>query len=148
MFVDFIEVVLVLLLVKIDLVDLINYLPDERARLHIVIGVLKHSANDRGAWIRISGEYAIFKSFEKFAVDEIQEVVASHPFRIGRPIPPSQLLRDRRLILRIIKFPFFLFVVEDFQEEYPDELREALRVTVHASILAHNVLDRFDGVLK
>ena len=36
-------------------------------------------------------------------------------------------------------------VVEDFQEEHPDELREPLGVAIDAGVLAHDVLDGFDG---
>jgi hypothetical protein len=40
--------------------------------------------------------------------------------------------------------PFLLLVVEDFQKNQPDHLADALRVTIDAYVLAHDVLDGFD----
>ena len=34
-----------------------------------------------------------------------------------------------------------ILVVDDLQKEHPTKLRNSLRVTVHAGILAHNVLN-------
>jgi hypothetical protein len=36
--------------------------------------------------------------------------------------------------------------VDDFQKEHPAELGEALGVAVDAHVLAHDVLNGFDGV--
>jgi hypothetical protein len=37
-------------------------------------------------------------------------------------------------------FEFLLLVIEDFQEEHPDQLPDALCVTVNPGFLAHDVL--------
>ena len=59
---------------------------------------------------------------------------------------PAQMLGQRRLVVVAEEFQLLLAVVEDFQEEHPAELFEALRVAVGAGVLAHDVLDGFDDV--
>jgi hypothetical protein len=39
-----------------------------------------------------------------------------------------------------------ILVINDFHEEHPAELGDALGVAINAGILAHDVLDGFDGI--
>jgi hypothetical protein len=39
-----------------------------------------------------------------------------------------------------------ILIVDDFQKEHPAKLGQALRVAIDADILAHDVLNRFDGI--
>jgi hypothetical protein len=39
-----------------------------------------------------------------------------------------------------------ILIVDDFQEEHPAELGDALGVAINAGVLAHDVLDGFYGI--
>jgi len=38
-----------------------------------------------------------------------------------------------------------ILIVDDFEKEHPAQLREALGITINANVLAHDVLNGFDG---
>jgi hypothetical protein len=42
------------------------------------------------------------------------------------------------------EFKLLLKRIKHFEEQKPSELRDALRVAIHATVLAHDVLDGFD----
>ena len=42
-------------------------------------------------------------------------------------------------------FQFLILVVDDFQEEHPAELGDALSIAIYAAVLAHDILNGFDG---
>lgn len=44
------------------------------------------------------------------------------------------------------KLQFLILIVHDLQEEHPAELADALGIAIDAGILAHDILDGFDGV--
>jgi hypothetical protein len=46
---------------------------------------------------------------------------------------------------RLHQFEFLVLVVDDLEEEHPAELADALGVAIDADVLAHDVLDGFDG---
>jgi hypothetical protein len=55
------------------------------------------------------------------------------------------LVKNSRLVLAGLgQFPFLFLVVEDFQEQHPDQLADTLSVAVDAHVFAHDVLDGFD----
>jgi len=54
-------------------------------------------------------------------------------------------LRERRAVIVPGQFQFDFLGVEDFEEEHPGELREALGIAIDADVFAHDVLDGFDG---
>ena len=56
-----------------------------------------------------------------------------------------KLLRDRRAIALLHQLELFVLVADDLEEEHPAQLRDALGVAIDAGILAHDVLNRFDG---
>jgi hypothetical protein len=43
-------------------------------------------------------------------------------------------------------FQLLILIVDDFQKKHPAKLRQALRVAIDANILAHDVLNGFNGV--
>ena len=59
---------------------------------------------------------------------------------------PPKLRWDGRAIPVLHQFQLLILVVDDFHEEHPAELRDALGIAIDAGILAHDVLDRFDGI--
>jgi hypothetical protein len=77
-------------------------------------------------------------------VDEVEQFVAGDAFGVGGPVAPAQMLGQRRFVVVAQHFQFGFLVVEDFQEQQPGELGDALGVAVHAGVLAHDVLDGFD----
>ena len=55
-------------------------------------------------------------------------------------------LGSGRAVVGVEEFQFLVLVVDDFQEEHPAELADALGVAVDAHVLPHDVLDRFYDV--
>ncbi len=47
-----------------------------------------------------------------------------------------------------VVFPFLFALVKDLEKEHPGQLADALRVTIDAIVLAHDVLNGFDGAAK
>jgi hypothetical protein len=131
--------------VEVDLVDPVDHLPQQRAALHVVVAVLEDAAHHGR---RVAGTVRHLQAFqrgEKVVVDELQQRVAGQPLVVGRPGPPLQALGHGRDVGVIQQLALLVAVVEDFQEEQPAELADALGVAVHADVLAHDVLDGLDG---
>ena len=145
LFVEVAEQVAVLRLVEVDaFVDFVDDLPHQLAGLHVVVGVLENGADDEAALvIQRGGE--VLQCGEKLVVDEILQLVAGDALGFRRPVAPAHAGRDGRTVGIVEQFPFCFAVVEDFQEQHPDQLANALRVAINADILAHDVLDGFDG---
>ena len=61
-------------------------------------------------------------------------------------VAPLELLRDGRAVAVLHQFEFLILVVDDLEEEHPAELGDALGVAIDADVLAHDVLNGFDGV--
>ena len=137
------EEVPILQRVEVDAVDLVDHLADQRARLHVIVRVDEDVAHDKAPRVVARPQRQLFQAGEQLVVDERQQLVAGHPLVVGRPGAPAQPFGDGRDIARA-DLVLLLFVVENLQEQHPDELRDALRVAVHARVLAHDVLDGFD----
>src|SRR3546814_11196235 len=61
------------------------------------------------------------------------------------PVAPAQVFGQHGLEIVVEQLPLAFAVVVDLQEQHPDQLANALRVAVDADVLAHDVLDGFDG---
>ena len=133
-------------LLKSTLVDLVDDLPHELAGLHVVVGVLEHIAHDAAAVALLAGGGQFLERGEQLVVDEGEQFVAGDAFGIGGPGAPLELLRDRRAVAVLHQFQFLVLVVDDLEEEHPAELGDALGVAIDADVLAHDVLNGFDGV--
>ena len=83
---------------------------------------------------------------KEFVVDEGEQRVAGDALGVGGPGAPLELLRDRRAVVVLHQLQFLVLVVDDLEEEHPAELGDALGVAIDADVLAHDVLDGFDGV--
>jgi hypothetical protein len=55
-------------------------------------------------------------------------------------------LGDWRAVVGLEDLQLLVLVVDDLEEKHPAELADPLGVAIHAYVLAHEVLDRFDGV--
>ena len=144
--VDVAEVLALGEIVEVHLVDLVDDLPHELAGLHVVVGVLEHVAHDAAAVALLAGDGEFLELREELGVDESEQFVAGDAFGIGRPGAPPELLRDGRAVAVLHQLQLLILVVDDLEEKHPAELRDALGVAIDAGILAHDVLDRFDGV--
>ena len=71
--------------------------------------------------------------------------VAGDAFGIGGPGSPLELFGDGRAVAVLHQLQFLVLVVDDLEEEHPAELGDALGVAIDADILAHDVLNGFDG---
>jgi len=142
--IDIAEHVAVLGGIEVDGVDLVDDLPHQGAIFHVIVGVIEGGADEGGEFVAASGE--VLELGQKGVVDEVEEGVAGDAFLVGGPSGPAEFLGQGGFVVVPEKFHFFLPVVEDFEEEQPAELFEALGVTIGAGILAHDVLDGFDDV--
>ena len=51
-----------------------------------------------------------------------------------------------RAVAVLHQLQLLVLVVDDLEEEHPAELRDALGIAIDAGVLAHDVLNGFDGV--
>ena len=144
LFVDVAEEVAVVGGVEVDAVDLVDDLAHQRAVLHVVVGVLEDLADERADLA--PGTVQGLELGQEGVVDEVEQGFAGHAFFIVGPRRPAEMLRQGRLVIVAGDFEFLLAVVEDFKEEHPAELFEALGVAVGAGVLAHDVLDGLDEI--
>jgi len=144
LFVEVVEEVAVAAVVEVDLVDLVDHLAQQVAGLHVVEGVFKDLLDDVAARVAQRVGVEVLELGKEGVVDEILQFLAGHAFAVGRPVAPAQVVGNRRLVGVVQDFELGFLIVEDFQEEQPGELGNALRVAIDAGILAHDVLDGFD----
>ena len=80
--------------VEVDLVDLVDDLPEQMARLHVVVGVLEDAPDDPLA-VRMSLRAAVSSlSLGKSSLlMKPSSVVAGHPLGVGRPRSPAKRSR-------------------------------------------------------
>ena len=76
----------------------------------------------------------------------VSSCVAGHALGIGGPVAPLELFRNRRAVVILHQLQFLILVVDDLEKEHPAELGDALGVAIDADVLAHDVLNGFDGV--
>jgi hypothetical protein len=147
-------------IVEVDrLFQLFDHRQHLRAGFHEVVGIFKNLLNDlvRGA---LAGVNLLFQGWKELVVDEANQLTAGDlrflfPFGVNQvfgPVAPAEALGQRgfvrlALILGIV-FPFFFALVENLEEQHPGELAQALGVAINAVVLAHDVLDRFDGTAE
>ena len=132
--------------VEVYRVDLVDHLPQQLARLHEIVGVFKHRTHHLAAVgpdSLTNGQF--FERRKQLAVDERHQRFAGGPFRIRRPGPPLELGWNRRGVRGAGQLQLLVLVVDDLEEEHPAELRQTLCIAINASVLAHDVLDGFDG---
>jgi hypothetical protein len=125
-------------------VDLVDHLAQQLPALHVVVGVLEHAAHDEAARVAFGVTGQGLQLGEELHVDEVEQRVTRDAFGVGSPVAPAQVLRDRALVGVARELEFFFLRVEDFQEQQPGELRDALGVAIDAAVLAHDVLDGLD----
>ncbi|MDT4819838.1 hypothetical protein FQZ97_529650 [compost metagenome] len=126
------------------LLDLVDHLADELAGLHVVVGVLEHASHHEGG--RGGAVFVeVLQLGEQVVVDKVLQRVAGHAFRVGGPSAPAAALGDGRLVVVVHQLPFQLAVIEDLEEQQPDQLADALGVAIDAHVFTHDVLDGFDG---
>ena len=77
---------------------------------------------------------------------KVEQLVAGDAFGVGGPGAPAELRWDGRAVAVLHQLQLLILVVDDLEEEHPAELGDALGVAIDAGILAHDVLDGFDGV--
>jgi len=130
--------------VEVDLVDPVDHLPQQGAALHVVVRVLEHPAHHRRRVARAAHDLELLERREERAVDKLQQRVAREALVVGRPRAPPQGRGDRRRVPLVHELALLVAVVEDLEEEQPAELTDALRVAVHADVLAHDVLNGLD----
>jgi hypothetical protein len=141
--IDVTEQVTILGLVEINaFVEPVDDLPQQRAGLHVVIGVLEGAADELMAG---RASLQLLESGEKIIVDELHQPVAGDAFGIGGPVAPAQFLGEGRAVIVAGHLQLSFLSVEDFEEQHPCKLGEALSVAIDANVFAHDVLDGFDG---
>ena len=149
---------------EVDAVDLVDDVAQKVAVDHTIDRTAKDCSNDvtpvvdtgslqvaqvgeESRTARAIGPYGFF------VVDESDEVVAcEHGVGVVGPITPAvrrfdswleAFARDRGFILAQL-----LHIVEEFEEEYPGEHGQAVKVSVKAFVFAHDVAYGFDDAAQ
>ena len=74
---------------KSILVDLVDDLPQQRAGLHVVVGILESRAAGGQRW-RVEPAGQVLEAREEVVVDEVDQLVAGDAFGVGGPIAPAE----------------------------------------------------------
>lgn len=74
--------------------DLVEHLADQLPGLHVVVGVLEHTAHDKAQRLAVARRQ-IAQLGKQVYIDEAFQLITGDPFRIGRPVAPTQPLRQR-----------------------------------------------------
>ena len=118
--VDVAEEVAVVGAVEVDLVDLVDHLPDAGCRSSCSC---RHprtpTRTTRPRPLVPAFSVQLLEGREQLVVDEVEQLVAGDAFGVGGPVAPAQLLRDRRLVV----------VVEQFQLLLPGRRRSSGRTS-------------------
>jgi len=131
--------------IEVDLADFVDHLPQQGARLHVVIGIFKQIADHQGTRAIFAGDDQLFfQGREELQVHKIGERVAGHAFRVFGPVTPAQVLGQRRLVIIFRVFKLQFTVVVNLEEEHPHQLADTLRIAIDTHILAHDVLNGLD----
>jgi hypothetical protein len=133
-------------IVEIDFVDPVHDLPHELAGFHVVVGILEHVLDYAPPIAGPGRGGEVFQRREQLPVDEGQKLLAGDALAVRGPGPPLVLFRYRRAVIGLEQFQFLILIVDDLEEKHPAQLADALRVAIDAGVLAHDVLDRFNGV--
>ena len=146
LFVDVAEVLAFRQVVEIDAADFVDDLPQQLAGLHVVVGVFKHAPHHAAAIGVLACGGQFLELGEQLGVDEGQQRVAGDAFRVSCPRPPLQGFWDWRTVVVLHHLQLLILIVDDFEKEHPAKLGEALSVAIDADILAHDVLNGFNGI--
>jgi len=57
-----------------------------------------------------------------------------------------QGFRDGRTVVILHRLQLLILIVDNFEKEHPAQLGKALSVAIDANILAHDVLNGFNGI--
>ena len=96
LFINRTERVAIVAVVEIDLVYLVDHLPQQGTGFHVVVGVLEHIADDLCALADFAdGRKLIFEDVEQL-IHKLDERIAGDAFPIGRPIAPAETVGDCR----------------------------------------------------
>jgi hypothetical protein len=144
--IDVAEVLALGQVVEVDAADPVDHLPHELAGLHVVVGVFEHAPHHAAAAGIGAGDGQFLERGKQFGVNEVEKRVTGDPFWIGGPGAPLQLFREGRAVVILHHFELLVLIVDDFQKEHPTQLGEALGIAIDPDVLAHDVLDGFDGV--
>ena len=144
-FVDEAEGVRLFRVAEVELVDEHHQLVELNAVLHVVVDVFEDRLHHALAAGAVRGQLKVLERREEVVVDEVEKFVAFERFRVAdvgvRPVAPTEVFRNDRFVLVIHQLPNAFGVVVDLEEEHPRQLLDALRITVDAGILAHDVAD-------
>ncbi len=130
------------------LFDGVDDLAKQRAGLHVVVGIFEHRADHAAmrGYACFGGK--LLQGRKKVVVDEVDKFFAGHAFRVLGPVAPAKSAMQRRAVAGLCQLPLLFLVVEDFQEQQPADLTDALGIAIDAYIFAHDVLDGLDKGCK
>jgi hypothetical protein len=113
---------------------------------HVVVRAIEDLLDEGGALGGVRS-FAVLEGGEEAVggmIDEEDELLACDALGGGRPVPPTEFFRNDELIPVAEEFEFLILFVEDFGEEEPTELLQALGIARDAAVLPHDFADVFD----
>ena len=143
--------------------DLVDHLPQQNARLHVLVSVLKDAAHQATAthprilFLARRLDLHALERRKQSLIDKGEQSIAGGTFPVSSPSTPAQVscraglaflhpsyVNQRRREVLFEQFQFLLAVVPYLEKQQPDELTNALGIAIDAHILAHDVLDGLD----
>src|SRR3546814_7826575 len=70
--------------------------------------------------------------------------IAGDAFGVGGPGRPAEMSWDRGLVVIAEEHQRLFLIIQNLQEEHPDQLPDALSIAIDACVLAHDILNGFD----
>ena len=131
-----------LIIGKVKLINDVDYLAKQNTVLHVVVGVLKCCLDDSLIDRRSLGNLYAFQRGKQRIIDEIKQIITCQSCTLAviyRPITPTAIFGDNRLIGIIIKFPIFFLCVVNLEKQQPSDLLNTLCITVDTCIVSHNI---------
>ena len=97
-----------------------------------------------GAVGPLAGGRQVLEGGKKIPIDEPQQVGTSETFGVSGPGALLQVLWNGRAVAALCTVKLLVLVVDDFEEEHPTKLREALGVAIDTCVFPHRLLNGFD----
>jgi len=116
------EVLALAQIIEINLINLVDHLPKQLPRLHVVVGVSEHLSHHLASvWVR-SLQGHLLEIGEELLVNELQQFIPGNAFWILGPVAPLQVGGDWRAEALLHHLKLEVLVIDDLQEEHPAEL--------------------------
>ena len=133
-----------LITAQVQAIDHVENLTKQHTILHILVGILEGSADNRTTHWRIGCYLQFLQGGEQRIVHKVEQLVSRQSLArtvIFRPVAPTAVFRDKGCIVVFVELPIVFFFVVNFQKEHPCDLFDSLGIAIDTCIITHDVSD-------